>query len=592
MCRAYTKLNQDGRHQGYCTQTRTDKSGSRIRGSAARALLLWKYPGKKIATFQTRDCYAMKTLMNSIYPTILQSDAAEPPRVPPAAPAATGGGIIDDITFRTIEVDKLFDALNHATTRIGQATLYRSLAQPLGSADLIRAKQDALRELESNAMLRVGLENLLNQAKKLEGDFYDLLFGDFLGLIGSPAHELEIEGFGYEQYKKGAKFMLDLVEQAQNLPTPASEYLRTLVEDLRGFASSRAYALMKGPVYRTEKGIKTKAEKGFTPAVRFRPSLFKPVGLTVAVVLLILTMEFVPLILEMATSIAPVFWLFLLPVSFVYIPIVGGFDRDSCIYPLRTIFKRSEDVQNTLDSLGKLDELLSFQRFKEAFGHPVTLPGIVEAGRHTLVVKGVCNPILAKGNSGYVPNDIALKDHRLVFVTGPNSGGKTAFCKTLAQSQLMAQIGCYVPAEQAETSVADRIFYQVPEISHLADGEGRFGTELKRTKEIFLATTARSLVIMDELSEGTTYEEKMAISIDILDGFRQKGNSTVLITHNHELVEHFQKEKIGLARQVEFKNENPTYRLIEGISKVSHADRVAKKIGFSKDDIARLLKGG
>jgi DNA mismatch repair ATPase MutS len=148
-----------------------------------------------------------------------------------------------------------------------------------------------------------------------------------------------------------------------------------------------------------------------------------------------------------------------------------------------------------------------------------------------------------------------------------------------------------VPALQAKLAVADHIYYQTPEISHLADGEGRFGTELKRTKEVFMASTAQSLVIMDELSEGTTHEEKIEISTDILNGFRQKGSTTLLITHNHELVEHFQQRKIGLARQVEFKDELPTYRLVEGISRVSHADRVAKKIGFTKEDIARMLKG-
>ena len=138
--------------------------------------------------------------------------------------------------------------------------------------------------------------------------------------------------------------------------------------------------------------------------------------------------------------------------------------------------------------------------------------------------------------------------------------------------------------------MADRIFYQVPEISHLADGEGRFGTELKRTKDIFMAATANSLVIMDELSEGTTHQEKIEIATDILNGFRAKGATTLLITHNHELVESFQAQSIGLTRQVEFKHDTPTYRLIEGISKVSHADRVAKKIGFSREDIARMLK--
>jgi DNA mismatch repair protein MutS len=534
----------------------------------------------------------MKEIVNSLYATLLQSDAREPPAIRSAAPGGTGRGVIDVSTFQAIEVDKLFDSVNHAATLTGQATLYRSLVQPLASGDLIRAKQDAVREIESNGALKEGLEALLQQSRALEKDFYDLLFGTFMGLVSSPAHDLEIEGYGYATYIKGTRFMLGLVDAANRLPTPESEYLRILVEDLRGFAESRAYSLAKGPAYRTEKGIATKAEKGwFTPAVKFRPSLFKPVGLAVAVAALFLILEFVPLVLEMASSISPVFWLFLMPLSLLYIPIVGGFDRDGCIYPLRDIFRKSADMQNTLDSLGKLDELLSFIRFKESFGHPVTLPKVVDADRHCLALKGVRNPILGKNNPDYVPNDLELRDARLTLITGPNSGGKTAFCKTLAQTQLLAQIGCYVPAEQAELTAADRIFYQVPEISHLADGEGRFGTELRRTKDIFLATSPKSLVIMDELSEGTTHEEKIEISMNILEGFYQKGNNTVLITHNHELVDRFQEKGVGLARQVEFRNEQPTYRLIEGISRVSHADRVARKIGFSKEDIARYLTG-
>ena len=534
----------------------------------------------------------MKSPVNSIYPTILRSDSAGPPVAPSAKAGETGEGVIDEQTFRVIEVDQLFGAVNQATTRIGQAVLYRSLTQPLVSGDSIRAKQDAVREIEGTQALRDGLEDLLQAAKTLEDDFYDLLFGSFLGLISSPAHKLEIEGYGYDTYKRGTRFMLDVVDRANRLPTPKSEYLRTLFENIRGFAASRAYSLMRGPVYRTEKALLTRAEKGFfTPAIKFRPSLFKPVGLTLMVVVMLLILEFVPLALEMAASIAPVFWLFLLPLGLVYIPIVGGFDRDSCIYPLREIFKKSPEVQHTLDSLGKLDELMSFCRYRQAFAHPVSLPCVQDAERHSLVLKGVRNPVLAKEDAGYVPNDIDLGDTRLTFITGPNSGGKTAFCKTLAQTQLLAQIGCYVPAAEATLTVADRIFYQVPEISHLTDGEGRFGTELKRTKAIFLASTPRSLVIMDELSEGTTNEEKMEISVSILDGFKEKGSSTILITHNHELVDFYQRKDVGLARQVEFKNENPTYRLVEGISRVSHADRIAKKIGFSRDDIANYLTG-
>jgi DNA mismatch repair protein MutS len=93
------------------------------------------------------------------------------------------------------------------------------------------------------------------------------------------------------------------------------------------------------------------------------------------------------------------------------------------------------------------------------------------------------------------------------------------------------------------------------------------------------------------MSEGTTFEEKMESSTNVLTGFYRKGNSTVLITHNHQLVDHFIAQGMGIAKQVEFAHDAPTYRLIPGISRVSHADRVAKKIGFSKEDIDNYLAG-
>jgi len=273
----------------------------------------------------------------------------------------------------------------------------------------------------------------------------------------------------------------------------------------------------------------------------------------------------------------------------VYYPVVGSFDRDSCIIPLRNEFKNSADVAETLDALGQLDELLSFIKFADAFGANVVLPTLIDGEHHRINLVDAKNPVLGKQNYGYIGNDFILEDDKLVLVTGPNSGGKTAFCKTITQIQLLAQIGCYVPAQAATLTVADRIFYQVSEVSHLNDGEGRFGTELKRTRDIFLATTPKSLVVLDELSEGTTFEEKMESSSNVLNGFYRKGNSTILITHNHQLVDNFVRQGIGLPRQVEFANDAPTYRLIAGISRVSHADRVAKKIGFSKEDIDNYL---
>ena len=91
------------------------------------------------------------------------------------------------------------------------------------------------------------------------------------------------------------------------------------------------------------------------------------------------------------------------------------------------------------------------------------------------------------------------------------------------------------------------------------------------------------------MAEGTTFEEKMQSSTDVLDGFYRKGNSTILITHNHQLVDVFVKRGVATPKQVEFADDEPTFKLIDGISRISHADRVAKKIGFSKQDIDHYL---
>ncbi|MGR9105821.1 MAG: MutS-related protein [Gammaproteobacteria bacterium] len=525
-----------------------------------------------------------------MYKPILQATSNEPPKVRSSKPPETGAGLIDQSTFLAIEVDRLFDCVNHSETVAGQATLYRSLAEPLRDAEAIQKKQEALRELRARPDLHEKIGNLVQTAAVYEKHFFTLLYGTFIGMLGNPHHELEFEGYGYEPYRKGTAFMLNLVRDAAQIPESGSSYLNDTVRKICSFAETRCGQLMAGPVYKTERGMLTRAEKQFwIPGFRFRPTLFKPLLIVGFLALLALLFHFAPLSPGFSIQMIPSLLLFAFPLTIVYIPGVGTFDRDSCIYPLRDTFKQADEVIETYEALGKLDELLSFLRFGQSFGPDAVLAEISEGPRHRMLAEKVKSPILAQKNRSYVPNSIELTDERLTMITGPNSGGKTAFCKTIAQIQLLTQIGCPVPAESVTTTVADCLFYQIPEYNSLDEGEGRFGTELQRTKEIFLASSPKSLVILDELSEGTTYEEKLETSENILDGFRRKKNTTILITHNHELVDFFINKGIGQARQVEFKDEEPTYRLIEGISRVSHADRVAKKIGFSKEDIDRYL---
>lgn len=533
----------------------------------------------------------MKDILKTPFPTILDASSVRPPEADALHPRLDTTGVLDQETYQSLEVPRLFDVLNRTRTRIGASVLLRSLANPLVEIDEIKAKQETLDALQKDAALKSHLEGYMGALAKREASLYQLLYGTFLGLLGSKAHDLEFEGFGYDAFVQGTEFLTQATHGAHAFKPTGIDYLDTVLTSIRDFKETRGYRLARGPVYRTEKGVIPREEKQWwTPCVRFNPSLFKPVGILIFIAMILMVSEFVPLLLDMVASMVGTFWIFLFPLALLYIPIVGGFDRDGCIYPFRDVLKRAPEVHRLLDDIGRLDELLSLLAYRDSLEHPTTLPEIKTAKQHTIRLKNVRNPILASQNADYVGNDIDLTKTRLTLITGPNSGGKTAFCKTLAQSQLLGQAGAFVVAEDATLTVADRIFHQAPEISQLADGEGRFGTELRRTKAIFMASTAQSLVIMDELSEGTTHEEKIEISMNILDGFAKKGSNTLLITHNHALVDQYADRSDALTRQVEFAGGKPTFRLVSGISRVSHADKVAARIGFTKADIDRHLE--
>ena len=235
-------------------------------------------------------------------------------------------------------------------------------------------------------------------------------------------------------------------------------------------------------------------------------------------------------------------------------------DTGKFIEPFRSKCVHDHAFSRAIDAVGMIDELLSFHRYAGELPHATTLPHIADEAEHFFEATGLKNPVLAKTKTDVVPNDVQMNGSKLTFISGPNSGGKTTICKSMVHNQLLAQMGAYVLAEKAAINIADRISYQAPKFDGLQDEEGRFGTELSRTRDIFYSTSPRSLVILDELAEGTTYEEKLHESHGILSDFHTIGNNTVLVTHNHLLVDRFMAEQKGQCLMVEFKGDHPTYK--------------------------------
>ena len=488
--------------------------------------------------------------------------------------------VIDKESLKMIQVLRLHKAIDHTESATGSAVLLRSLAQPSTDLQYIRSKQEALNEIASNDKLRQSLRDFVHEYSRGENALFKFFNKGLYAL------------FPYRDLRSAKQSAANIIKAMKTIPRAESPYLCALMSYLHAYEGSSVNQMMNGPIYMTFRGLKSKKAVGFfTPKLKFAPHRFTRWMLAGPAVAL------APYVCQYAgfgASISPL----LLSIGLAWTGLTAFYsllikpvrDTGRFIEPLREKCVNDHSFSRAIDSIGMIDELLSCHRFAQESVHPTILPKMTDEAHHRFEATGLRNPVLAKKNADFVANKVHMNGARLTFISGPNSGGKTTICKSIVHNQLLAQIGSYVLAERAAINIADRISYQAPTFDGLQDDEGRFGTELGRTRDIFYSTSPKSLVILDELAEGTTYEERLHESFGILCDFHTIGNNTVLVTHNHSLAERFMDEGKGQYLMVEFDGDNPTYRIIPGISRVSHADRVAQKIKFSKADRHQYMK--
>ncbi|XP_047714710.1 DNA mismatch repair protein Msh3 isoform X4 [Prionailurus viverrinus] len=153
---------------------------------------------------------------------------------------------------------------------------------------------------------------------------------------------------------------------------------------------------------------------------------------------------------------------------------------------------------------------------------------MIKNGRHPVI------DVLLGEQDQYVPNSTSLSgdSERVMIITGPNMGGKSSYIKQVALITIMAQIGSYVPAEEATIGIVDGIFTRMGAADNIYKGQSTFMEELTDTAEIIRQATSQSLVILDELGRGTSTHDGIAIAYATLEHFIKDVKSlTLFVTH-------------------------------------------------------------
>ncbi len=205
-----------------------------------------------------------------------------------------------------------------------------------------------------------------------------------------------------------------------------------------------------------------------------------------------------------------------------------------------TIAANVERIQRTAKAIAKIDMLtaLSSVAVSSNYVRPsINKKGVINIknGRHPVVEK-------LQNNDLFVANDTLLDNNsqRIAIITGPNMAGKSTYMRQTALIVLMAQIGSFVPADEADIGIVDRIFTRVGASDDLASGQSTFMVEMNEVANILKNATKNSLLILDEIGRGTSTFDGLSIAWAVVEHIANPkllGAKTLFATHYHELTE-------------------------------------------------------
>jgi len=249
-------------------------------------------------------------------------------------------------------------------------------------------------------------------------------------------------------------------------------------------------------------------------------------------------------------------------------------------------------IQQTAEAIAVLDVICALAETARLFRY--CRPTLNRSLR--LVIKDGRHPVLDQNlvEEKFVPNDTELRGEnlRMAIVTGPNMAGKSTYIRQVALITLMAQIGSFVPAENAEIGLVDRIFTRVGASDDLARGQSTFMVEMNETANIINNATEHSLVILDEIGRGTSTFDGLSIAWSVAEFLHDKIKArTLFATHYHELTK-LAEDREGVCNlnvAVREWNEQIIFlrKIVPGGADKSYGIQVARLAGLPKEILDR-----
>ncbi len=530
---------------------------------------------------------------------------------------APGGRMtVDGITARNLELTRtiregkrqgsLLGLLDHCLTAMGRRLLRLWVEQPLTGRQMIEERLDAVEELLQNPLLRKKLRDILRQVLDIERFCSRLCSGrigarelvalkgtlqklePLAGLLGecrsSLLHSLrQLPDFSALIERIGSVLVDDPPLQLREgglIREGCSEEvdrLRRIARDAKGWLLE----FEKGERERT--GIKS-LRVGYNRNFGYYIEVTRP------------NLGLVPPEYQRRQTLVNAERFITGPLKEMEEKITGAREQ-LCRLEYEIFEALREEVaaqapllQAAAGQLARLDCLQSLAEAAERYRY--CRPRFTEENR--LRIKRGRHPVVEQNSAErFVPNDLFMDEKAsILIITGPNMAGKSTYIRSAALICLMAQMGSFVPAKEAELPILDRIFARVGASDDLSSGLSTFMVEMRETASILKEATNRSLLILDEIGRGTSTYDGMSIARSVLEYIsRRIGAKTLFSTHYHELTR-LEEELPGIKNYtmaVKEKGKEVIFlrRVVPGRSDKSYGINVARLAGLPLEVLLR-----